>query len=576
MKHLVTAALPYSNGRPHVGHIAGAYLPADIYVRYRRARGDEVLFICGSDDNGVAITVTAQKEGLSPAEVVSKYNAAQKRAFDGLGIRFDVYGGTHMPHFVDCHNQLSQEFFREIHQNGYLTKKETEQLYDTAAGKFLPDRYVVGTCHHCGYDKANGDQCEHCGKAIDPLLLQKPTSVLTGSVPEVRTTVHWYLRLADFEARLKEWLESKQSSADDGEALWRPTVVNFALGQIKQGLPERAMTRDLDWGVPVPLDDPDAKGKVLYVWFDAPIGYVSFTAQLLMDRGDTDREFETWWKNPESRIVHFIGEDNILFHALIWPAMLMAYNQGRPKAGQYELPFQVVANSFLNIKFPGSAEEEKISKSRGTAIWIEDFLGQYDPDPLRYYLTAIAPESARTAYEPDEFLARNDNELVATLGNFINRIMTFAGKNFDGKVPEAGHRDPVDADLLKAGGEHLRNAAASIERFRFRDGLGQVMGLARAGNLYLDQKKPWVQKKTDPAAAGTTINVCLQTIRVLAILMQPFLPFAADKTARMLGLDPTQALAWPPENSPPDELPPGSPLGQPEILFRKLLEPSSK
>lgn len=549
-RFLVTGALPYSNGRLHVGHIAGAYLPADICVRYLRATGADVRFICGSDDNGVAITLTAQKEGLSPAETVAKYNRSQRAAFTGLGIEFDIYGGTHLPGFAPRHNELSQEFFRAIHAKGYFTKRASQQLFDTKAEKFLPDRYVTGTCHHCGYPKSHGDQCESCGKTIDPLLLKNSISVLTGTTPIVRETVHWYLRLADFEGPLEEWLASKSD--------WRPTVLNFARGQIKGGLPERAMTRDLDWGIPVPLDDPDARGKVLYVWFDAPIGYVSFTSQLLENEGGSKTDYERWWKDPETKILHFIGEDNIIFHSLIWPAMLMA-------EGTYQLPTQVVANSFLNIKFPG-AEEEKISKSRGTAIWIEDFLQQFDPDPLRYYLTAIAPEGARTAYDPDEFIVRNDTELLATLGNFVNRTVTFAHKNFEGKVPPAGPRDSIDNEQLAACRRQADNVAAELEGFHFRAALAELMALARAGNGYLDQKKPWIQRKQDLAACGRTINVCLQTVKALTTLMQPFLPFSARRCLDMLNLNQTQ-LAW---DQATAELPDGAPLGPAVMLFRKL------
>lgn len=551
-KFLVTGALPYSNGRLHVGHIAGAYLPADIFVRYLRVRGDEVLFICGSDDNGVAITLSAKKEGLTPAQIVAKYNESQQRAFAGLGIGFDVYGGTHMPRFVERHNGLSQAFFRRIFDQGYFTKKSTEQLFDPVAKQFLPDRYVTGICHHCGYAKAHGDQCESCGKTIDPLSLKEPKSVLTGATPEVRTTTHWYLRLADFEAPLRAWLETRKD--------WRPAVLNFALGQIEKGLPERAMTRDLDWGVPVPLDDPDAAGKVLYVWFDAPVGYVSFTASVLDSRGAGPNEYEKWWKNPDCKIVHFIGEDNTIFHALIWPAMLMA-------EGTFQLPEQVVANSFLNIKFPG-AEEEKISKSRGTAIWIEDYLEEHDPDPLRYYLTAIAPEGARTAYDPEEFAVRNDHELVATLGNFINRTVTFAHKVFEGKVPPVGTRDDLDQRHLAERAGFVQQVADHIERFQFKAAQAQMMALARQGNLYLDQTKPWIQRKTDLARCGTSINVCLQTVRTLTVLMQPFLPFSADRTLAMLGLD-RSALLW---SRATEELPAGTPLGPTVMLFRKLLD----
>lgn len=551
-KFLVTAALPYSNGKLHVGHIAGAYLPADIYVRYLKANGDDVLFICGSDDNGAAIELRALSEGTTPAEIVAKYNASQAESFKGLGIDFNVYGGTHTPGFVDTHNDLSQKFFLAIHEKGYFTKRTTTQLFDTQANRFLPDRYITGTCYHCNYDKASGDQCESCGKTIEPLKLKNPKSVITGTEPIPKETTHWHLRLADFEKPLAEWLESNTD--------WRTTVLNFSLGQIKSGLPERAMTRDLQWGIPVPLDDPDAQGKVLFVWFDAPIGYVSFTSQYLQNSGGAAADYEQWWKNPDCKIVHFIGEDNIIFHALIWPAMLMA-------EGEYQLPHQVVANSFLNIKFPGK-EEEKISKSRGTAIWIEDYLNNYDPDPLRYYLTAIAPEAARTAYDPQELITRNDTELLATLGNLVNRVITFTHKYFEGKVPEAGEYDEIDQKMLRDCATQVKATAEQIEGYHFKQALFEMMTLARAGNQYLDVKKPWAQRKTDLAACGRSLNVCLQTIRTLTVIMQPFLPHSARSCLKMLNLD-ESALAW---NRATELLPDLHPLGEAVVLFKKLAE----
>jgi methionyl-tRNA synthetase len=551
-RYLVTAALPYSNGRLHVGHMAGAYIPADIYVRYLRLRGKDVRFICGSDDNGGAIEMSALKEGVSPVEIVAKYHSSQEESFKGLRISFDVYGGTHTPGFVDRHNQISQDFFLKIYEKGFFTKKTTQQLFDPVVNKFLADRYVTGVCHHCGSDKAYGDQCEDCGRTIDPLLLKNPKSKLSDATPVVRSTTHWYLALSKFEKPLQEWL-AKQTD-------WRPTVVNFALGQIREGLPERSMTRDLTWGIPVPLDDPDAAGKVLYVWFDAPIGYVSFTSTLLERSGGSPADYEKYWKSPDCQVVHFIGEDNIVFHALIWPAMLMA-------EGTYSLPHQVVANSFLNIKFPG-AEEEKISKSRGTAVWIEEFLKEYDPDPLRYYLTAIAPEGARTAYNPEDFLDRNDGELVAALGNFVNRNVAFVHKYFDGKVPAEGNRDEIDRAMLAECRARQVSVASEIEAFHFKNALSEMMRLARAGNVYLDQKKPWSQRKESLDACGTTINVCLQVIRTLGVLMAPFLPDGSRKVAEMLGLAEAD-LAW---DRALDELPAAHPLGSAQILFRKLRE----
>jgi methionyl-tRNA synthetase len=562
-KFIVTSGLPYSNGRLHVGHIAGAYLPADTWVRYLRARGDEVRFICGSDDNGVASLISATKEGRPVQQATADYNARQARDFRGLGIEFDIFGGTHQPEFVGRHVQISQEFFREIHEKGYFVKKTVDQLYDVDAGRFLPDRYVKGTCYHlrtdgtpCESPDANGDQCEACGNAIDPMLLENPVSVISGTRPEARPTTHWYLQLQEFEAPLKNWLEGQRKPAD-GSPPWRDWILNFTLGAIKEGLPERAMTRDLDWGVPVPLDDPDAEGKVLYVWFDAPIGYVSFTAALCEREGLDWTAYEQWWKNDDCRIVHFIGEDNTVFHALIWPAMLMA-------EGSYRLPWQVVANSFLNIKFPGQ-DETKISKSRGTAIWIEEYLRICDPDPLRYYLTAIAPESQRTTFNIDDFVARNNGELLNALGNFINRTLTFAQRYHDGVVPAAGERTQVDLDHLHRISTHARRTTEHLEAFRFKAALAEVMALARASNGYLDVKQPWKQRKQDLAACGTTINVCLQTVRALATLMAPFLPFSAGKCAAMLQVAPE--LPWADATEP---LPDGHALGEPEILFKKL------
>ncbi len=549
-RFLVTAALPYSNGRLHVGHIAGAYLPADTYVRYLRARGRNVRFICGSDDNGVATLITAMKENATPQETTARYNIRQAVDFRALGIEFDVYGGTHQPDYVDLHNKISQAFFTTIYDNGYFRKKKTKQLYDPHADKFLPDRYVKGTCPECRFAEAYGDQCEHCGKSMDPLLLIDPISTITNTKPEVRQTIHWYLQLDKLAKPLADWLDTHQD--------WRPTVLNFSRGLLREGLPERAMTRDLNWGVPVPLDDPDARGKVLYVWFDAPIGYVSFTAAHCQQHDGDWREYEKWWKNPDCKIVHFIGEDNTIFHALTWPAMMMA-------DGTYQLPSYVVANAFLNIKFPGQ-EEAKISKSRGTAIWVEEYLKSFDPDPLRYYLTAIATETQRAAFDVDEFINRNNTELIGTFGNFVNRTMTFTHRYLDGKVPATGRREQIDQKQLAACQQSADKAAELLDGFHFKAALTEVMSLARQANAYFDAKQPWVQRKTDLAQCGTTMNVCLQTIKTLTTIIAPFLPFSADKCLAQLNID-RSALAW---DQAKVELPAGHPLGKPEVLFQKL------
>ena len=565
---MVTAALPYSNGPLHVGHIAGAYLPADTYVRYLRATGAEVRFICGSDDNGVAALKTA-RELKEPVEALTaRFNRSHQADFAGLGIEFDIYGGTHQPEYVAIHEELSQDLFLRISRKGLFTKRTTQQLYDVQAEQFLPDRFVRGRCPDCGSDKAFGDQCEDCGRSVDQVALIDPVSMMTGTTPELRETVHWYLRLDQLQSELAGWLASKKDVATVG-AVWRPIALNQSLGRIEaEGLPERAMTRDLTWGVPVPLEDADAAGKSLYVWFDAPIGYVSFTAALLRREGGDDQAHERWWKDPDCKIVHFIGEDNIVFHAIIWPAMLLATHDGdsvQGEPGEYQLPHNVVANSFLRIKFPGK-DEEKISKSRGTAVWIEDYLETFDADPLRYYLTAIAPEHARTTFEIDDFIARNNGELANAFGNFINRTMAFAHKYFDGKVPAPGQRDEVDLAQLQCCAEAVEHVGEKLEACHFKAGLAEVMSLARTGNAYFDQTKPFLTRKTDMGACGRAINVCLQTGRTLTTLIAPFLPFTAEKCASMLRLDESYR-AW---STATDELPGGHALSEPEILVKKL------
>ncbi len=556
-RYLVTSGLPYSNGRLHVGHIAGAYLPADIFVRYLRARGDEVRFICGSDDNGVAIEISAMKASqggatVTPQEISTHFNQRQKRDFDGLRISFDVYGGTHQPAYVEIHERLSQQFFRRIHDKGYFSKRSTRQLYDPQAGRFLPDRYVRGSCHHCGADRATGDQCEVCGQMIDPLLLRNPVSEITGAPAEVRETTHWYLRLSDFERPLREWLESKQGQ-------WRSSVLNFALGQIKQGLPERAMTRDIAWGIPVPLDDPDARGKVLFVWFDAPVGYISFTAALCQASEGDWRGYERWWRDADTQIVHFIGEDNTVFHTLIWPAMLMA-------DGDHRLPAAVVANNYLNYRDPVSGEDRKISKSttpEASPVWIEEFLKRFDPDALRYYLTAIAPETARTAFDPREFLAKNNSELL-NLGNFVNRYPKFIFECFDGAIPAA---EPTarDREQVAAAEQALHTIGGLIESHRFKAAQDELFNFARSCDLYIGQREPWKRRKDNLPDCAACVATCAHLSRFLAVLMSPFMPGAAQRVLAQLGLG-DEPVRW----SPPPPLPVGHRLGQPQILFARL------
>ncbi len=568
-RFLITSALPYSNGKLHVGHIAGAYLPADTYVRYLRATGADVRFICGSDDNGVAALKTAREQDRTVEELTGHFNKSQQADFVGLGINFDIYGGTHQPDFVKTHERFSQDFFLKIYEKGLFTKKKTQQLYDAKADQFLPDRFVKGRCPHCNSDKAFGDQCEGCGRSLDQISLLEPLSVLTGTTPELRETIHWYLRLDQLQGRLAKWLSSKKGDSS-GESAWRDIVINQSLGRIEsEGLPERAMTRDLTWGVPVPLDDPDAEGKSLYVWFDAPVGYVSFTAAHCEKNGESADDYEHWWKDPATKIVHFIGEDNIVFHAITWPAMLLATHESeneQGELGEYQLPHNVVANAFMNIKFPGKQEDEKISKSRGNAVWIEDYLKQLDPDPLRYYLTAVAPENARTTFDIDDFISRNNGELLNAFGNFFNRIMTFAHKYFEGQVPAFGEYTSEDREQLERCKEAVKKVGAELEACHFKAALAEAMSLARSGNGYFDLTKPFKSRKTDLAACGRAINVCLQTARTLTTIIAPFLPHLAEKCSNMLAIGPDYHR-W---SSATDELSVSHPLGEPIILVRKL------
>jgi len=549
-RYTVTAALPYANGRLHVGQIAGAYLPADIFVRYLRSHGDEVAFICGSDDYGVPVALAARKEGKTPAEIAAFYREEQEAEFNGLGVSFDIYSGTSVaPHHAD----ISQEIFSKLHEHGFLEKRTSHRLYDPEVDMFLADRYVEGICHHCGADGARGDQCEACGKPIDPTLLIAPRSMVSAAKPEVRETVHWYFKLPEFEQKLRERIEAHPE--------WRPMVRNFCLGLLDEGLPERSITRDLSWGVPVPLpDDPDAEGKVLYVWFDAPIGYVSFTAQWCAEQGGDWKDYEKWWKAPDTRIVHFIGEDNVVFHCVIWPAMLMG-------EGSYELPSDVPANCFLNIQFPGK-DVEKMSTSRGSAVWVGEYLKTFDPDPLRYYLTMVAPEHQRTAFQFEALVTRNNHELVAALGNFIHRNMTFTHKYFDGVVPPQGELTDEDRAQLALVDGLADRIGELIEGYHFRDAMTEIMATARASNKYIDTRAPWTLRKSDLEACGTVLNVCLNTIKALAVVFEPFMPFGTEKVREMLACSPDE-LKWCEAATP---LPAGRKLGEPVVLFSKMEE----
>lgn len=544
---LVTAALPYSNGRPHVGHLAGCYLPADTYVRYLRLKEIPVRFICGSDDHGVAIKMTAEKEGKSPAEVAAFYRAKQLEDFTACGISFDVYSGTSSSPY---HVAESQNFFLSLHNKGYFEKQSSKQFYDTSRAMFLPDRYVQGTCAYCNTPDQNGDQCENCGKILDADHLEDARSVISGEPAEVRDTVHWFLDLSRFEKEVTAWLETAEI---------RDATRSYVTGLLSTGLVKRSMTRDIDWGIPVPLDDPEAADKVLYVWFDAPIGYVSFTQELCQQLDGSPDTYEDWWKSEDCDLVHFIGEDNTIFHCVIWIAMLQA-------EGSFSLPRSVVVNQFLNMKFPGK-EETKISKSRGNAIWLGEYIADGgNPDSLRYYLTTIAPEKARTAYNPEDLRQKHNSDLGNTLGNFVNRIISFTLKYCGDTVPEIAPAAVTDIDA--AFHREIEAVVAEVDallaRHSFKAALERSMEFARECNRYVDTKAPWQTRKTDMDVTTVSLKYALDAIHVLSVLLAPFLPQTAVKMQAAFG---QQDLLWQDALRFPAA---GTPLTKPDILFQRI------
>ena len=533
---LVTTALPYANGPVHIGHLAGVYVPADIYTRYLRLRGEDVIMVGGSDEHGVPITIKAQKEGVTPQDIVDRYHAIIKQSMAGLGISFDVYSRTTSA----MHRVTATEFFRKLYENGEFIEKTSKQFYDAEADQWLADRYIVGTCPRCGNENAYGDQCEACGSSLNATDLINPHSAITGNVPELRETRHWYMPLDKWEPRLREWIL-------EGHKEWKPNVYGQCKSWLDGGLQPRAVTRDLNWGIPVPIEG--AEGKVLYVWFDAPIGYISNTKELLPDT------WEKYWKDPETRIIHFIGKDNIVFHCLIFPAMLMA-------EGSYQLPENVPANEFLNL------EGKKISTSKNWAVWLNEYLEEFPgkEDVLRYVLTANAPEAKDNDFTWRDFQARNNNELVAILGNFVNRAMVLTHKYFDGVIPEAGTLEQVDIDAIAEFKGVKGTLGDNIETFHFREALKDAMNLARIGNKYLADTEPWKLAKTDMARVKTIMNVSLQIAANLAIAFEPFLPFTAVKLRKMLGMNEAQ---WD-RLGDIDILPAGAAIEKPELLFEKI------
>ncbi|MCH5245294.1 MAG: methionine--tRNA ligase [Muribaculaceae bacterium] len=540
---LITTALPYANGPVHIGHLAGVYVPADIYARYKRLRGEDVLLIGGSDEHGVPITLRARKEGITPQQVVDRYHNIIKDSMEELGITFDVYSRT----TSELHHKTASEFFRRLYDNGKFIEKTSLQPYDEQAGEFLADRYVVGTCPHCGSDRAYGDQCEACGTSLNATDLINPRSALTDAPVSMRETSHWFLPLDQYEDALRSWIL-------DGHKEWKTNVYGQCKSWLDLGLQPRAVSRDLKWGVPVPVDGAD--GKVLYVWFDAPIGYISNTKEI---RPDT---WEKYWKDSQTRIINFIGKDNIVFHCIVFPAMLMAYGDN------FQLPDNVPANEFLNL------EGDKISTSRNWAVWLHEYLRDFPgkQDVLRYVLTANAPETRDNDFTWAEFQARNNNELVAILGNFVNRAVVLTHKYFNGTLPAAGTLAEVDSSLCEAVKTVKATLTENLENFHFREAVKDAMELARLGNKYLQETEPWKLAKTDMERVATILNIAINLSANIAIAMEPFLPFMSKRLADMLSL---ANLTWDSLGNM-ELLPAGTTINQPVLLFEKIEDEAIK
>lgn len=544
-RYTITAALPYTNGAIHIGHLAGVYVPADIYVRYLRLTGKDVAFICGSDEHGVPITIKAKNEGVTPQDIVDKYHAIIKTSFEDFGISFDNYSRTTAP----IHHDTAQEFFKTLYDKDEFIEEVTEQLYDEKAGQFLADRFVTGTCPKCGYEEAYGDQCERCGSSLNATDLINPKSVITGNVPTLKQTKHWFLPLDKHETFLIEWILVGHKKD------WKPNVYGQVKSWIDDGLRPRAVTRDLDWGIPVPLEG--AEGKVLYVWFDAPIGYISSTKEWAERVG---KDWEPYWKDKDTKLVHFIGKDNIVFHCIIFPAMLKA-------EGSYILPDNVPANEFLNL------EGNKLSTSKNWAVWLPEYLEDFpnQQDVLRYALTANAPETKDNDFTWKDFQARNNNELVAIFGNFINRVAVLTDKYYNGIVPEPSEFSAVDLETLAAIKAYPEVISSSIERYRFREASHELLNLARLGNKYLADEEPWKLVKTDEVRTKTIMYVSLQIAAALAILSEPFLPFTAEKLKTMLNINTVDSgISWNDIASKKVLLPTGHQIGKAELLFSKI------
>ena len=548
-RYTITAALPYTNGPIHIGHLAGVYVPADIYARYLRSIGKDVAFVCGSDEHGVAISMKAKKEGVTPKDIIDKYHAIIKQSFMDFGITFDNYSRTSAP----VHHKTASDFFTTLYKKGDFIEETTAQLYDEEAQQFLADRFVIGTCPKCGNEEAYGDQCENCGSSLNATDLINPKSTITGTVPTTKETKHWFLPLDRYEDFLKDWI--LKGHKDD----WKPNVYGQCKSWIDGGLEPRAVTRDLDWGIPVPVEG--GEGKVLYVWFDAPIGYISSTKEWAAREGI---DWEPYWKDENTKLVHFIGKDNIVFHCIIFPSMLKA-------EGSYILPENVPANEFLNL------EGNKLSTSKNWAVWLHEYLVDFPEmqDSLRYTLTANAPETKDNDFTWKDFQARNNNELVAIFGNFINRVVVLTNKYYDGKVPAAGSLTDVDTETLEQLSKYPGIISSSIERYRFREAGQELMNLARLGNKYLADAEPWKVIKVDEERVKTIMNVALQIAAGLAVLSEPFLPFTSNKLKNILNLtsletERSQSLNWDNVSSKEDLLDADHQINKGELLFRKI------
>lgn len=538
----VTAALPYANGGVHIGHLAGVYVPADIYVRYLRLKNREVAFICGSDEHGVPITIRAKKEGVTPQDVCDRYHKLIKDSFEEFGISFDIYSRT----TSETHNKFASDFFRKIYDDGKLVEQESEQYYDEEAHQFLADRYIMGECPHCGNPNAYGDQCEKCGSDLSPMELKNPHSTISGSQPVIKRTKNWYLPLNDYQEWLKQWILTDHKE-------WRPNVYGQCKSWLDMDLQPRAMTRDLDWGIPVPVKG--AEGKVLYVWFDAPIGYISNTKELCEKDPEHFGTWQKWWQDPETRLVHFIGKDNIVFHCIIFPTMLKTH-------GDYILPDNVPANEFLNL------EDNKISTSKNWAVWLHEYLRDFEgkQDVLRYVLTANAPETKDNNFTWKDFQERNNSELVAVYGNFVNRALQLTKKYWNGVVPACGELEEIDHQTIQEFKDVKEKVEAYLEIFKFREAQKEAMNLARIGNKYIAETEPWKLWKTDPKRVETILYISLQLVANLSIAFEPFLPFSSKKLREMINMT---EYDWS-ELGSTDLLPAGKQLAEPELLFDKI------